>query len=99
VANIFVTDDNITQCVHDVRCALGRESGHLLQTVPRRGYIFEAEVVRQEPGPSVSRAKSRQAFSTISCRSANDLGRRGIGAPWVVRSASFPESRTKASNR
>ena len=46
--NIVVSDDSITQCVIDVRRALGRESGHLLRTVPRRGYIFEAEVVRQE---------------------------------------------------
>jgi pimeloyl-ACP methyl ester carboxylesterase len=46
--NIIVSDDSITQCVIDVRRALGRESGHLLRTIPRRGYIFEAEVVRQE---------------------------------------------------
>jgi DNA-binding winged helix-turn-helix (wHTH) protein len=49
--NIVVSDDSITQCVIDVRRALGRESRHLLRTVPRRGYIFEAEVVRQEPKP------------------------------------------------
>ena len=50
--NIFVTDDNITQCVHDVRRALGREARHLLRTIPRRGYIFEVGAVWREPGPS-----------------------------------------------
>ena len=49
--NIVVSDDSITQCIIDVRRALGRESSHLLRTVPRRGYIFEAEVVRQEAKP------------------------------------------------
>jgi adenylate cyclase len=50
--NIFVTGDNITQCVHDVRRALGRDARHLLRTIPRRGYIFEAGGVWREPGPS-----------------------------------------------
>src|ERR1700722_19982702 len=43
--NIFVTDDNITQCVSDIRRAFGPEVGHLLRTVQRRGYIFDAAVV------------------------------------------------------
>jgi DNA-binding winged helix-turn-helix (wHTH) protein/TolB-like protein len=47
--SIFVTDDNITQCVHDVRCALGHDARHLLKTVRQRGYIFEGGAVRQEP--------------------------------------------------
>jgi adenylate cyclase len=50
--NIFVTDDNITQCVQDVRRALGHDGRHLLRTIRRRGYIFEAGAVWQEPGPS-----------------------------------------------
>jgi adenylate cyclase len=51
--NIFVTDDNVTQCVRDVRGALGREACHLLRTIRRRGYIFEAGAVRREPAPSI----------------------------------------------
>ena len=49
--NIHVTDDNITQCIHEIRDALGRKSSHLLRTVRRRGYIFNAVVVRQQPNP------------------------------------------------
>lgn len=45
--NIHVTDDNVTQCIHEIRDALGCESRNLLRTVPRRGYIFNAAVVRQ----------------------------------------------------
>jgi DNA-binding winged helix-turn-helix (wHTH) protein len=49
--NLFVTDDNITQCVLDIRRALGSESCGLLKTVTRRGYAFEADTVRQDCGP------------------------------------------------
>lgn len=44
---VFVTDDSITQCVLDIRRALGGVHGHL-KTVRRRGYIFEPDVLRQE---------------------------------------------------
>src|SRR3954451_5839643 len=47
--DVFVTDDSITQCVRDIRRALGDEAGRLLRTVPRRGYVFEAEVSRADP--------------------------------------------------
>ena len=36
----FVTEDSITQCIRDIRRALGEDAAHLLRTVPRRGYLF-----------------------------------------------------------
>jgi DNA-binding winged helix-turn-helix (wHTH) protein/tetratricopeptide (TPR) repeat protein len=42
--NIYVTDDSLTQCVHDVRHALGGECRHLLRTISGRGYIFNPRV-------------------------------------------------------
>jgi DNA-binding winged helix-turn-helix (wHTH) protein len=41
---LFVTDDSITQCVGELRRAMGAEGPALLRTVPRRGYILEADV-------------------------------------------------------
>lgn len=38
-----------TQCVRDVRRALGDNRQHLLETVPRRGYIFDAKVTNERP--------------------------------------------------
>jgi DNA-binding winged helix-turn-helix (wHTH) protein/TolB-like protein len=37
---VTVTEDSLTQCVHEVRQALGPEGAALLRTVPRRGYLF-----------------------------------------------------------
>jgi TolB-like protein/Tfp pilus assembly protein PilF len=39
-----VTDDSITQCVMDVRRALGDQTQRLLRTVPRRGYLLDVSV-------------------------------------------------------
>src|SRR6185437_1821767 len=35
--DVFVTDDSITQCVHEIRRVLDDEAQRLLRTVPRRG--------------------------------------------------------------
>lgn len=40
---LVVTDDSLTQCIHELRTALG-ETGSLLKTVQRRGYRFDALV-------------------------------------------------------
>lgn len=45
----FVTDDSLVQCTVELRRALEDRGQQLLKTVPRRGYIFAAEVVRIQP--------------------------------------------------
>lgn len=42
----FVTDDSLVQCTIELRRALGDRNQQLLKTVPRRGYLFTAEVVQ-----------------------------------------------------
>lgn len=37
---LSVTDDSLTQCVSEIRQALGDRAGHVLRTVPRRGYVL-----------------------------------------------------------
>jgi adenylate cyclase len=53
---VFVTDDSLTQCIGELRRALGAEGEALLRTVPRRGYVLEAETAApaRAPGPSPS---------------------------------------------
>jgi predicted ATPase/class 3 adenylate cyclase/DNA-binding winged helix-turn-helix (wHTH) protein len=43
---LIVSDDSITQCIHDIRRAFGDEAKGLLRTVQRRGYLLVAAVSR-----------------------------------------------------
>jgi TolB-like protein/DNA-binding winged helix-turn-helix (wHTH) protein/thioredoxin-like negative regulator of GroEL len=43
-----VTDGSLTQCLIDVRRALGDQARQTIRTMPRRGYIFEAPVAKPE---------------------------------------------------
>lgn len=52
-----VTDDSLVQCLMEVRRALGDDGQRFVKTVPRRGYIFQAEV-------SVSPPPDREPRST-----------------------------------
>ena len=53
--DVIVTDDSITRCVAEVRRALGDEAQRLLRTVPKRGYLFAAEVA--SGGPPIAEAR------------------------------------------
>jgi TolB-like protein len=49
---VFVSDDNITQCIKDIRRALGDDQKLLLRTVQRRGYLFAPQIRREAvPAP------------------------------------------------
>jgi DNA-binding winged helix-turn-helix (wHTH) protein len=43
----FVAGDRITQCVTEIRRALGAEATRLLRTLPKRGYLLAAEVTQR----------------------------------------------------
>lgn len=47
----FVTDDSLVQCTVELRRALDDQAQRLLKTVPRRGYLFAAEVTRTPSKP------------------------------------------------
>jgi TolB-like protein/Tfp pilus assembly protein PilF len=38
--DVVVTDDSLTQCIADIRKAIGDEERRILRTVPRRGYVL-----------------------------------------------------------
>jgi TolB-like protein/DNA-binding winged helix-turn-helix (wHTH) protein/Tfp pilus assembly protein PilF len=52
--NVVVTDDSLVQCVTELRRALRDHDQHLIKTVPRRGYRFEA-VLSAEPPAAMAR--------------------------------------------
>jgi adenylate cyclase len=41
--NVIVSDDALTQCVHDIRKVLDDDGDRFIRTVQRRGYMFVAE--------------------------------------------------------
>lgn len=43
-----VTDDSISQCLGDIRRALNDQQKTIVRTVPRRGYILEADLLAPE---------------------------------------------------
>ena len=47
-----VTDDSLVQCLIEVRRALGENGQQIVKTVPRRGYIFDAQVTRNDASPT-----------------------------------------------
>jgi predicted ATPase/DNA-binding winged helix-turn-helix (wHTH) protein len=47
----FVTDDSLVQCTLELRRALEDRDQQLLKTVPRRGYVFTAEVIQLPEEP------------------------------------------------
>ena len=59
--DVVVTDESITQCIRDIRGALGDEAQQLLKTVPKRGYIFAAEVAPVGAIPAAARVERRLA--------------------------------------
>ena len=59
----FVTDDSLVQCTVELRRALGDHAQKLLKTVPRRGYLFRAPVVKspsKEDQPAASEVLSKR---------------------------------------
>lgn len=48
---VVVTDDSLVQCIKDIRDALSDTEQRIVKTVPRRGYLFAAEV---SAGPALN---------------------------------------------
>ncbi len=59
-ADVTVTDESLSQCIRDVRLALGRDTAYLLRTVPRRGYVLDLE-------PSSAEESSKRNAVLLFC--------------------------------
>ena len=78
--DLAVSDDSITQCIHEIRRALGDKAQRIVRTVPGRGYLMEVEVttgdaVRVAPtvtaiaSPAPGDLPVRRAFLWSCCHS------------------------------
>jgi predicted ATPase/DNA-binding winged helix-turn-helix (wHTH) protein len=85
----FVTDDSLVQCTVELRRALDDRTQRILKTVPRRGYLFRAQVVKR---PS----------ETSPVPATNAIGLSGPGEPparAVWRRHDLPKPRTSLVGR
>src|SRR4026207_492999 len=42
--DVTVSDESLTQCVSEVRRAIGDENQRIIKTVPRRGYLMDVPI-------------------------------------------------------
>jgi adenylate cyclase len=62
--DVFVSDDNITQCIRDIRSALGADAQQMLRTLPRRGYVFTSDVIAIPAAPHRSGADASGSYGS-----------------------------------
>jgi predicted ATPase/DNA-binding winged helix-turn-helix (wHTH) protein len=75
----FVTDDSLVQCTLELRRALNDRNRKIFKTVPRRGYLFTAEVVQ----PAILAAKTDLSDDRVRVPSSGkpSRGRRDFPTP------------------
>jgi TolB-like protein/DNA-binding winged helix-turn-helix (wHTH) protein len=61
-ADTFVTDDSLTQCIADIRRALGDDAHVIVETLPKRGYRLNADP-SDAVGSTIAGAEPSQARS------------------------------------
>ena len=75
----FVTDDSLVQCTVELRRALEDTDQHLLKTVPRRGYIFTAQVI--ESGEAADLSPAHQVPEEIPTPGIAPVTRKPVDLP------------------
>jgi adenylate cyclase len=69
--DIAVTDDSLTQCILDIRRAIGDHKRQILKTVPKRGYILRGAHVESSASKPKSRfSEAKAAFQTAETHDA-----------------------------
>jgi pimeloyl-ACP methyl ester carboxylesterase/DNA-binding winged helix-turn-helix (wHTH) protein len=85
--DVVVTEDSLVQCIGDIRTALGDNAHRIIKTVPRRGYLFAAELSRngldKRPPPT-----NPVGQEITFCRTEDGINlavaRAGSGSPLVL---------------
>ena len=63
-ADTFVTDDSLTQCITDIRRALGDDEHVIVQTFPKRGYRLNADPLHAAESTTIAGIEPSQARSS-----------------------------------
>ena len=84
--NLAITDDALVQSIGELRRALGDDGAHLIRTVPRRGYRFEAAVTAVVPADAAATdGATVPAASRDSAPSPEPVGARA----WTLLAAAL----------
>ena len=86
-ADVVVTDDSLVQCVGDLRSRLGDQGSKLITTLPRRGYMFDADVRPaglSEPSHPSRTTDTAAVAPTVPAAPPARRGRRGLVAGAVL---------------
>ena len=51
-SDLVVTENSLSQCLSEIRRALGDSADAVLETIPRRGYLIRPEVTLAQPAPA-----------------------------------------------
>lgn len=86
---IAVTDDSLTQCVGALRQVLGPEGARIIRTVPRRGYLLDADVSTRPPA-GIAGARDRRRLPAAA-RTGLALAAAAVVASLVTALALRPE--------
>jgi TolB-like protein/DNA-binding winged helix-turn-helix (wHTH) protein len=63
----FVTDDSLTQCIADIRRAVGDDAHVIVETVPKRGYRLNADPLdAADPNAAAGTERAKTRFSRRS---------------------------------
>ena len=79
--SVVVTDDSLTKCIQEVRAALGDREHHYIQTIPRRGYLFDTTVVAGPPTAAPATAPAGEGPAEGRTRPATSAANRLGEAP------------------
>ena len=71
-----VTDDSLTQCVTDIRKAIGDDKRRILRTVPRKGYVLVSERLRSDLN---ARTPDRPTLAVLPFRALCGRDALGVG--------------------
>lgn len=63
--NVHVGDDNLFQCIREIRAALGDDTREMVKLVSGRGYLFTAEVTVAPAAPTLRSAVTALAEPTL----------------------------------
>jgi adenylate cyclase len=79
--DVIVTDESLTQCISEIRRALGDRSQRIIKTVPKRGYLFDVPVSAGDAVPHKGVRFVGEVREVQQATAAADIQAEKLAAP------------------